>query len=189
MGLESVFLSVRPLRCPRSPTSRAREPPGRRPSQPPVCQPPVQGAAGAASNRVGLVERGERQIHITLAACARSHFPSRVNHRAVQSPRARAAGPAAVLFGCFRFCGSRRRAVAAWPKSYGVASARAGSRARAYKRETRRLLTNRPCLGFVYEESRFQKNVYASAIGLCKDSIIMQSTKPSNSDFWRPFSM
>ena len=27
------------------------------------------------------------------------------------------------------------------------------------------------------------KNVYASAIGLCKDSIIMQSRKPSNSDF------
>ena len=30
---------------------------------------------------------------------------------------------------------------------------------------------------------------YASAIGLCKDSIIMQSTKPSNSDFWRSFNM
>jgi hypothetical protein len=27
------------------------------------------------------------------------------------------------------------------------------------------------------------------AIGLCKDSIIMQSKKPSNSDFWRSFSM
>ena len=35
----------------------------------------------------------------------------------------------------------------------------------------------------------FQKNVYASAIGLCKDSIIMQSTQPSNSDFWRSFNM
>src|SRR5207302_10419173 len=67
-------------------------------------------------------------------ACARSHFPSRVNQLAVESPRAReaAAGPAAVLFGCFLFSGRRRRAVAAWPPSYGVASARAGSRARAY---------------------------------------------------------
>ena len=35
----------------------------------------------------------------------------------------------------------------------------------------------------------FQKDGYASAIGLCKDSIIIQSTKPSNSDFWRSFSM
>jgi len=30
-------------------------------------------------------------------------------------------------------------------------------------------------------------NVYASAIGLCKDSIIMQSTKPSNSDSYEAF--
>jgi hypothetical protein len=30
------------------------------------------------------------------------------------------------------FCGIRRRAVVAWPLTYGVASARAGSRARAY---------------------------------------------------------
>ncbi len=50
-------------------------------------------------------------------------------------------------------------------------------------------LINRPCLGFVYEEPHSQKDVYASAIGLCKDSIIMQSTKPSNSDFWRSFNM
>ena len=27
-------------------------------------------------------------------------------------------------------------------------------------------------------------NGYASAIGLCQDSTIMQSRKPSNSDFW-----
>ena len=35
----------------------------------------------------------------------------------------------------------------------------------------------------------FQKNVYASAIGLCKDSIIMQSTKPSNSDLYGAFAV
>ena len=51
------------------------------------------------------------------------------------------------------------------------------------KKETRRLLTNRSCSSFVHEESGFPKNVYASAIGLCKDSIIMQSRRPSNSDF------
>ena len=49
------------------------------------------------------------------------------------------------------------------------------------KRKTRRLLTNRPCSSLV--KSPIPKNVYASAIGLCKDSIIMQSRKPSNSDF------
>ena len=32
-------------------------------------------------------------------------------------------------------------------------------------------------------KSPIPKNVYASAIGLCKDFIIMQSRKPSNSDF------
>ena len=32
-------------------------------------------------------------------------------------------------------------------------------------------------------------NVYASAIGLCTNSRTMQSRKPSNSDFWRSFSM
>jgi hypothetical protein len=55
------------------------------------------------------------------------------------------------------------------------------------KRKTRRLLTNRPCSSLV--KSPIPKNVYASAIGLCKDSIIMQSRKPSNSDFWRSFNM
>ena len=49
------------------------------------------------------------------------------------------------------------------------------------KRKTRRLLTNRPCSSLV--KSPIPKNVYASAIGLCKDFIIMQSRKPSNSDF------
>ena len=55
-------------------------------------------------------------------------------------------------------------------------------------RETRRLLTSRPCSSFIYKESN-PKNGYASAIGLCKDSISMQSRKPSNSDFWRPFNI
>ena len=53
---------------------------------------------------------------------------------------------------------------------------------RANNRETRRLLTNRPGLSF-YTKSPIPTNVYASAIGLCKDFIIMQSRKPSNSDF------
>ena len=39
-----------------------------------------------------------------------------------------------------------------------------------------------PLLMLLYR-LRVQKNVYASAIGLCKDSIIIQSRKPSNSDF------
>jgi hypothetical protein len=54
--------------------------------------------------------------------------------------------------------------------------------ARENNRETRRLLINRPGLRFS-TKSPIPTNVYASAIGLCKDSIIMQSRKPSNSDF------
>ena len=52
---------------------------------------------------------------------------------------------------------------------------------RAHSRETRRLLTNRPGSNFS-TKSPIPTNVYASAIGLCKDSMIMQSRKPSNSD-------
>ena len=52
----------------------------------------------------------------------------------------------------------------------------------AQQRETRRLLTNRPCSS-LSTKSPIPTNVYASAIGLCKDLIIMQSRKPSNSDF------
>ena len=40
-----------------------------------------------------------------------------------------------------------------------------------------------PLLKLGLPRSPIPKNVYASAIGLCKDSIIMQSRKPSNSDF------
>ena len=50
------------------------------------------------------------------------------------------------------------------------------------KGKTRRLLTNRPCSS-LSTKSPIPTNVYASAIGLCTDSIIMQSRKPSNSDF------
>jgi hypothetical protein len=46
--------------------------------------------------------------------------------------RSRASGGPAVVFLVVLFCGIRRRAVVAWPLTYGVASARAGSRARAY---------------------------------------------------------
>ena len=59
-------------------------------------------------------------------------------------------------------------------------------RARANNRETRRLLTNRPGSSFS-TKSPIPTNVYASAIGLCKDSMIMQSRKPSNSDLYGPF--
>ena len=45
-----------------------------------------------------------------------------------------------------------------------------------------------PWLELFYKESD-SNEVYASAIGLCKNSMIMQSRKPSNSDFWRSFSM
>jgi hypothetical protein len=38
-------------------------------------------------------------------------------------------------------------------------------------------------------QSPIPTDVYASAIGLFKDSIIMQSRKPSNSDFCRSFNM
>ena len=48
-------------------------------------------------------------------------------------------------------------------------------------RETRRLLINRPSL--CLKEVRFQKDVYAPTIGLCKDPMMIQSKKPSNTDF------
>ena len=54
--------------------------------------------------------------------------------------------------------------------------------ARANNRKTRRLLTNRPGSSFS-TKSPIPTNGYASAIGLCKDSMMMQSRKPSNSDF------
>ena len=73
-----------------------------------------------------------------------------------------------------------RCAIAGW-----AAAERRGELSK--ERETRRLLTNRPCSRFAKES--IPKNVYASAIGLCKDSIIMQSRKLSNSDFWRSFNM
>jgi hypothetical protein len=40
-----------------------------------------------------------------------------------------------------------------------------------------------PLLKLCLRRVRIPKNVCASAIGLCKDPIIMQSRKPSNSDF------
>ena len=49
-------------------------------------------------------------------------------------------------------------------------------------RETRRRLTNRP-LAQVFPKSQIPTDVYASAIGLCKDSMITQSRNASNSDF------
>ena len=57
---------------------------------------------------------------------------------------------------------------------------------RAHNRETRRLLTNRPGSSFS-TKSPIPTNVYASAIGLCKDFMIMQSRKPSNSDLYGAF--
>ena len=50
---------------------------------------------------------------------------------------------------------------------------------RAEQSETRRRLADRP----VSLKSPIPKNVYASAMGLCKDFMMMQSSKPSNSDF------
>ena len=50
---------------------------------------------------------------------------------------------------------------------------------RAEQSETRRRLADRP----VSLKSPIPKNVYASAMGLCKDSIMTQSRKSSNSDF------
>ena len=85
-----------------------------------------------------------------------------VNHPSLEAPRAREA---------------RRRPTAAAPAAPAAI-------------EINKAAANQsPLLSFVYEEPAFQKDVYASAIGLCKDSIIMQSTKPSNSDFWRSFNM
>jgi len=63
-----------------------------------------------------------------------------------------------------------------------------GAARRAESNETRRLLANRLAPGLVGEESD-PKNGYASAIGLCQDSTIMQSRKQSNLDFWLFFSM
>jgi hypothetical protein len=52
----------------------------------------------------------------------------------------------------------------------------------APKASTRAIANQSPLRRLVYE-SPIPKNVYASAIGLCKDSMIMQSREPSNSDF------
>ncbi len=67
--------------------------------------------------------------------------------------------------------GGRRRRDA----SYGVARD-------SHRRKTRRLANPTALPGFC-TKSLIPTNVYASAIGLCIDSIITQSSKPSNSDF------
>ena len=67
--------------------------------------------------------------------------------------------------------GGRRRRDA----SYGVARDSHG-------RKTRRS-ANPTALPKLLYKSPIPTNVYASAIGLCNDSIITQSSKPSNSDF------
>src|ERR1700721_2923213 len=64
----------------------------------------------------------------------------------------------------------------------------AGARGAPPREETRRLLAVTLAKSHLLRV-RFQKNVYASAIGLYKDSMIMQSAKPSNSDFWRSFNI
>ena len=53
--------------------------------------------------------------------------------------------------------------------------------ARQYE-QTRRLLTNRPVLKLCRGES-YSKGRLRVSNGLCSDSMIMQSMKPSNSDF------
>ena len=67
--------------------------------------------------------------------------------------------------------GGRRRRDA----SYGVARD-------SHRRKTRGLVTQPPYPSFC-TRVLIPTNGYASAIGLCKDSIITQSSKPSNSDF------
>jgi hypothetical protein len=59
--------------------------------------------------------------------------------------------------------------------SYGVARD-------SHRRKTRGLVTQTALSKLLYK-SLNPTNVYASTIGLCNDSIIMQSSKPSNSDF------
>ena len=63
-----------------------------------------------------------------------------------------------------------------------------GAARRAESNETRRLPANRLAPGLVGEESD-PMNGYASAVGLCQDSTIMQSRKQSNVAFWSLFSM
>ena len=114
--------------------------------------------------------------------------------------------PAALTRLVALYARARRAATVEPLPSYGV-SARGRSRSglargrrvnlscQPYAREARRhgrkqgdcqpITLAKPCL----RRARFQKNVYASAIGLYKDSMIMQSARPSNSDFWRSFNM
>jgi hypothetical protein len=54
---------------------------------------------------------------------------------------------------------------------------------RAHNSETRRPLTGPPLPKRFYNRVTVPTNGYASTSGLCKDSIIMQSRRPSNSDF------
>ena len=142
----------------------------------------------ALVGRTGRAELRGR-CSMTAGCCAQRHWaqsPSLFIHcgaerRAETYPRSTRSdrrGNGDALTSSLRFSRAREKR----------GTGRAGRRTSATEK-TRRLLTNRPCLGFVDEEPAFQKDVYASAIGLCKDSTIMQSTKPSNSDFWRSFNM
>jgi hypothetical protein len=54
---------------------------------------------------------------------------------------------------------------------------------RAHNSETRRPLAGPPLPKRFYNRVPIPTNGYASTSGLCRDSIITQSRKPSNSDF------
>jgi len=56
-------------------------------------------------------------------------------------------------------------------------------RAAAVATRINKAIAKQPPFSVSWNKSLLQKNVYASAIGLCRDSIMMQSSKPSNSDF------
>ena len=87
--------------------------------------------------------------------------------------RARRAAPVAAL--------NDQRNLAALTMLSSLTRAREAGRRDAIVGKQGDRQTNRPCSSFS-TKSPIPTGVYASAIGLCKNSIIMRSRKPSNSD-------
>ena len=70
-----------------------------------------------------------------------------------------------------------------WDADDGTGGAMRGRGWRATAIGANKAIADPTALSKVCTKSLIPTNVYASAIGLCNDSIITQSSKPSNSDF------
>jgi hypothetical protein len=154
------------------------------------------GLVGAAAGEVGG-ERRELRGHQQTAAKFSSTLTATLASLAQRYGSESSAEFARVHQLCLSHACARGAIERCQPTDPPVRLTRSSRRRGCWPTSTRRIAitgnkataNQSPLLKLYLRRVPFQKNVYASAIGLCKDSIIMQSTKPSNSDFCRSFNM